>query len=172
MKFSIFIFNLLFSIAVFSTEYGVKEKKSFMLVKEHSFSYRTYNEITELPVFENALSGNEGPDREVANLLSALKEKDFGWWSGVVANKNLTPVELEAEFKLQMLKYGEHNFYYFDWSIVGQYVFVGIKSSVNIEEGAVDRLAFTLVDGRWKYLPLKEGNMILQNLNKELNNAQ
>ncbi len=168
MNYYVLLFVLLIPNTANSLEYGSKQEKTFKLIKEYSFSYRTYDEGIELPIIKKALSGNEGPDREIASIISALKKNDFNWWLSTVNKMNLTTNELDIEFNRQKVRYGNVKVYYFDWSIVGKYVFVGIKLSINNEEEVVDRLAFVLADGRWKYLPLKLENPILQGLNKEI----
>ncbi|MEQ1529175.1 MAG: hypothetical protein ABL925_07655 [Methylococcales bacterium] len=57
------------------------QQKVFKNITEHRFREQLYKQ-KPLELVTSPLAGNQGPDRALLNILSAMKAKEYEWWSG------------------------------------------------------------------------------------------
>lgn len=73
-----FIFSLSVSADVFETT--TTQKKVFKQITERQYREQIYKQ-TALTLVSTPIIGNQGPDRALLNVLSAMNAQDFDWWS-------------------------------------------------------------------------------------------
>jgi len=137
---------------------GMSEPKTLVVEKRINFKERKYKDV-EIAFLDQAIDGNQGPDKELVSLVSAMKKQDYIWWLSVWSNqskqviKQLDRTESLKKNRIDSWKmlFTENIHLYLDkWLEFDNAVVIAYKLK-NDSKKVIDKkmILFRLVDGKW-----------------------
>ena len=153
---------LLMNMAVVAEETGFKvgmsNPKTLIVEKRINFKERKYKDV-EIAFLDRAINGNQGPDKELVSLVSAMKEQDYEWWLSVWNNQSKQIIkQLDRTESLKKNRvdrwvqlFSESRYLYLDKWLEFDNAVVIAYNLKNESKKIIDKkiILFRLVDGKW-----------------------
>lgn len=76
---SLLLINTIVNAEEIGFKLGKVKPKVLVVEKIINFKERIYKDV-EIPFLDQAINGNQGPDKELVSLLSAMQKQDYEWW--------------------------------------------------------------------------------------------
>lgn len=135
---------------------GKGERKEFVIEKIVHFNEKTYAPKA-IDFISSASKGNNGPDRKLVSLVSAMRHNDYKWWLSSWDNSSQKKIrlidktkELILKRKIFWSKISKGELFFKKWYGFSNYVVISYQIKFKnkiIRKGLVP---FRLVNGEWK----------------------
>jgi hypothetical protein len=142
-------------------DYSQPKRMQYDFVQKYSVHHREYQDVNVSDFVESFEDANQGPDRLLLSMISALKHEDFEWWKSTFDHATLADWETKAGINKADIEYRKwldrasemESIRLKQWYGVSDVIFIGfdIVSESNHEKApAYFLVPLVLENSRWK----------------------